>query len=258
MFLKEEFRLALEGLPQVVIEIREHQLVRSRGAELPKEQPLSREVGRERFGSSILQHPSNLFFERCGILEFALFGDAEEFFIRNAAPQEKGKSRCQFQVRDAMCGSHGKIGRVPLEAEHKFRIRENAAQSHLDAFVERSSVISSGLVKARQKRQIGFRDRPPKGAMRQVCQDLSRAGGLLTRIRGFADENSGPARCVSRSDDVVRSENFDTGQVRHRRIAELDSSLQVGRCGFEALNQIVNRCVGSQDETSPRWFVVLP
>src|SRR5882672_9680320 len=109
-----------------------------------------------------------------------------------------------------MCRSNGETGRVSLESEHKLRIREDPPQAHLDASIERSTIVASFLIEACKQRQIGLCDRPPKRAMGEVSQDLSCAGRLFTDIRGFADENSGAARCVSRPNDVVGSENFDS------------------------------------------------
>jgi hypothetical protein len=111
-------------------------------------------------------------------------------------------------------------------------------------------LIIAGSFKEGDTKQfkVGVGYRAAVRAMRNGRQDLFRTGRFLTGIRRFAREDAGAAWSIPWTDDVIRSENFDTRQMRNSRIAKLDASLKIGRRRFKSLDEIVHRCIGFQNE----------
>ena len=66
--VEEQLGLALEGLPQVVVEVGEDEQIGIPVAQLAQEQPLSGEVGDQRLRSRIGEHPPDLPLQDGGIL----------------------------------------------------------------------------------------------------------------------------------------------------------------------------------------------
>ena len=87
--LEQQFRFALECLPQIVVEIGIDQPVRVPVLQFAKEQPLARKVPDKRLRLRILQHPLDLALEHDGIFQFTVFGNRQKLFIRDAAPQKE-------------------------------------------------------------------------------------------------------------------------------------------------------------------------
>ena len=175
--VEQQLRLALEGLPQVVVEVGIHEHVGIPVSQLAQEQPLSREIADQRPRARILQHPPDLLLEHRGILELALLGGLQELLVGNAAPQEERQARRQLEVADAIRGARGNVRRIALEPEHEVRVRQNPAQRHLDALVE-VPALAAGAVEGQQRRDVGVGHRTPIRAARQRRNDLLRARGF--------------------------------------------------------------------------------
>ncbi len=93
---KEQFRLAPETLPQLVIPVGiEHSIGRSR-LQIPQVQQLIGEVFHESLRPGIGKHAPHLRLKRGWIVKFPLAGKVDQFVVRNAAPQEEGQTGGQF------------------------------------------------------------------------------------------------------------------------------------------------------------------
>src|ERR1700722_11887891 len=86
---KKQLRLAREGLPQIVVEIRKDVRVRSNPLQVPQLQPLPGEVADERVGARIGQHALDLLRQDPGPMKPLLTGHGQQLIVRNAAPQEE-------------------------------------------------------------------------------------------------------------------------------------------------------------------------
>ena len=85
--LEEQLRLAAHRATQVVVEVREEIAVRLHAADVAQLQPLAGEVGDQRTGLGIRQHPADLRIERG--LQPATFGAGQQRLVGNAAPEEE-------------------------------------------------------------------------------------------------------------------------------------------------------------------------
>ena len=81
--VEEEFGFPAEGLSQVVIEVREQIHNRLASPQGANAQPLTGEVGDQRFGLRILQHALDLLLQDRGILESPLCSHIDQFVVRN-------------------------------------------------------------------------------------------------------------------------------------------------------------------------------
>ena len=86
---EEQFGLALEGVAQIVIEIRKQIHDRLARFQRADAQPLAREVLDQRDGVRIGKHSTHLLLEHGGIFQLALYGDINQLIVGDAAPQEK-------------------------------------------------------------------------------------------------------------------------------------------------------------------------
>ena len=115
------------------------------GLELAQEQPLPGDVVHQRLSARIGQHPARLLLEHRGIGEPAGAGQLQQLIVRNAAPEEEGKSRRQLEIADPVHRASRQVGRLVFEAEDELRIDEHARQGVLDPGLE-ASKRSPGLV----------------------------------------------------------------------------------------------------------------
>src|SRR5579862_6918338 len=127
-----------------------------------------------------------------------------------------------------MRGARRQALRVSLDAEHKFRIGKNAAQSHLDPSIE-SAFIAPGLIEIEHHFQIAVAYRPPERTTRQPRDDLLGAGGFLTPLRWLATEDQFAAGRIAHAGGIERTRNAHPVQVRQRRIFLLDSNESIER-----------------------------
>src|SRR5262249_20424008 len=87
--LEEQQRLAFERRSQVVIELRKRVDVRRHPAQAADVQPLLAEVFDERARSPIREHAPDLMLEHLPVAQLTALRRGEQFFIRDAAPQEE-------------------------------------------------------------------------------------------------------------------------------------------------------------------------
>ena len=113
----EELGLLAQGLPEVVVEIREDAHVGRNRIQIPQVQPLRGEVGDEVLGSRIRQHAAHLALEHRRLVELAPRREIEQLIVRNAAPQEEGEARRQVQIADAIRRAGRDAGGITLDAE---------------------------------------------------------------------------------------------------------------------------------------------
>ena len=86
---EEELRLARERLLEIVIEVRKHRDVGRVQAYVSDQQPLTGKVADHGRRSRIGEHATYLPGQRLGIVQLAALGDAQQFLVRAAAPQEE-------------------------------------------------------------------------------------------------------------------------------------------------------------------------
>ncbi len=163
-----------------------------------------------------------------GILQLALFGETQEFVIRNAAPQEERQPRRQFQIRYAMsaCRPEYLQDRVRSEKQTADRTRSGESPSRCPCRNSRSCGLpdrSSTKVRC---------PRPKQAADTRGGPGLRRSSGHMPALRPLPPDGKrrcAAARCIARpGNGLVRSQNFDAGEMGDSRISELDTGLQIG------------------------------
>ncbi len=130
--LEEQLGLALEGLPQVVVEIRERGFVRQHALHVAQEQPLLGEIIHQRFGFRIGQHAPHFAIQHRRIFQLALRRHVQQLIVGNAAPQEKRKPRRQIQIAHVIEAAGRHARRIGLGAEQELRARKDQPQRVLD------------------------------------------------------------------------------------------------------------------------------
>ena len=179
---EQQLGLALEGLPEVVVEVREHAGVGNLRGKVPQIQPLPGEVGDERLRTGIGQQTPDLPLEHRRILQFPGDGQAEQLVVRDAAPEEERQPGRQLHVADPIGGIRRNALRIALDAEQEFRARKNGPERHLDAGVESSIGPSFGAslpVEVEGNLDVRAADRPPVRAAGQCRDDRLRAARFL-------------------------------------------------------------------------------
>ena len=100
---KKQLRLALQRLPQVVVEVGELVLAGHHVPQVAQMQPLPGEVADERRGARVGQHPpAPAARATAGSVEAPLPRRRQQLVVRHAAPQEERQARSQLQVADAV------------------------------------------------------------------------------------------------------------------------------------------------------------
>src|SRR5207244_13098328 len=121
-------RLALEGLTQIVVEVKEQFRTGSEARHVADVEPLAREVARQRIRERIGEHPRHLVFEYGRIVKRLLLRDAQELVIWDAAPQEERQTRSQLHVGNAIRHIKRLGLRLTPETEQTVLTHEDAAQ----------------------------------------------------------------------------------------------------------------------------------
>src|SRR5579883_759941 len=198
-----------EGLTQIVVEIREIDGIRNHAVQIAQVEPLSREIGDQRFGFRVRKHAASLPFEHEGITQLALACDAQKLVVGNAAPQKEGKARGQIEIADAMSRRRTGSIRVALGADKKFRACEEALESQLNAGVETLRLVA-GAVEGKQLREVAGRVRPAIGSVDQRGKDLGGARLFAGCVGRAADENPAAARSIAGTCGAERSGDSDS------------------------------------------------
>ena len=140
---EEQFRLAPETLPQLVVPVGIEHAVRRGRRQIPQVQqllrrsfpPARRIEDRRACAAPAARAPS-------GLLQPSLAGHVDQLVVRNAAPQEERQARGQFQVADAIGSPGGEIGRFLFGAHEKLRARQQPPKRQLDAVLERAGAAA--------------------------------------------------------------------------------------------------------------------
>ena len=111
-------------------------LHRNDGLEVAQEQPLAGEVGDERVGAPVGEHPPHLRAEHRGLAQLASLGGRQQLIVGNAAPQKERQPRRELEVADAIRRSGRGVRRIALDAEQELGADEQAPYRALDARVE--------------------------------------------------------------------------------------------------------------------------
>src|SRR5690606_2888286 len=96
--VEEQLRLALHGLRELRVEVRELERVGVDLLEVLKAQPLRGEARGERLGPRIREHAPRLGLQYRRIRQPALAREREKRVVRRATPQEERQSRGQVDV----------------------------------------------------------------------------------------------------------------------------------------------------------------
>ena len=193
----------------------------------------------------ILEHPPDLLFQNGVFVQLILAGQLQQLVVGDAAPQEERQARGQFQIGDAIDLAGGQIGRLGLAAEHKFGVRQDPAQRHLDPVVE-TAFIPSALVEAHQDFGVLIRQRPAERPAAQAVDDLARAGRFLAGAGGLAHENPAAGGGVAGSLGLIGAVDHELADVREEAVsgkpAGFDGAAQ------EVLVQVIpRRVIGRQE-----------
>ena len=255
----QQLRFLPERLPEVVVEIREDPHVGRDRIQVAQVEPLLGEVGNQVPRPRVGQHAPHLALEHRRFAEIAPRGGIQQLLVGNAAPEEEGETRRQFEIADAIRSACRPAGRLPFDAEQELGARQDRGQTHLDARLE-SVAGSRRAVQLERCLQIDIRDGPPIRPPHQRRQDPLGATVFFFLIRGplppgtslrsrgpsaprrSARKSSGPARehassagCVAGAHRVVRADDRDL--VDSRLDARMPVVIEVGlvrlTSGFE-------------------------
>ena len=135
--VEEQRRLFLHRLAKVVVEIGERFQIRSGALEIAQVQPLLGEVGDQRVGSRVRQHPLDLLLEHGRVFQFALRSQASA--VDRPEYCSRGRTTAATPARgrpaDRPC-SGARFGGSRLEAEQELRAREDELKRGFDAAIE--------------------------------------------------------------------------------------------------------------------------
>src|SRR5690606_16946495 len=98
--VEEELHLALERVPQVLVERRIETRIGIDRAQVAHGEPLEREARDERPRAGILEHAANLGFVDAGLAKPPLLREREQRIVRTAAPQEERQPPRELDVVD--------------------------------------------------------------------------------------------------------------------------------------------------------------
>src|SRR5437899_144805 len=137
-------------------------------------------------------------------MKLAPLGNGQQFVIRDAAPKEKRKARCQRKVADAIDAARLGGWRVLFNAEKKLGTDQDGAQGRFNARLE--TVFRLCLaIEVNRLPKVGAGHWTPVRAVHQSGKDPLGARILLAGIRGHAHEETAPAGRVSRTLRLVRA-----------------------------------------------------
>src|SRR6185312_17087394 len=85
----EQTQLFEEIVADVAVQVREDRRIGLNLRQLRHVQPLEGEVGGQRLGAGIGQHPMDLGLQNLRLVQLTLLGYAQQLLIRQAAPQEE-------------------------------------------------------------------------------------------------------------------------------------------------------------------------
>ncbi len=208
--VEQEGRFVLKSFAQRAVEA-EDVRVRSDRRDVADVQPLSSEVVHERLRPRIVQHALHLLLEGRGIAQAAVLREIEQPIVGDRAPEKERKPRRELDIADALHAAAG-VRRIVLDAEQEFRRHEERFERLLDPGVEVTR-MPAALVEREQRRDVGRRHRPAKGAMDKRRQDGARARRFVARGSWTAHENPFAARGVAAAGDGVRSADRDLGDL---------------------------------------------
>src|SRR6266851_3533618 len=89
-----------------------------------------------------------------------------------------------------------RLRRIALDPEEEFRVHQHPLQSGFYSILETAGAAPR-LVEAHQLFNVRVGDRAAESVVRGVGENVPRAGLLVVRGSGFADEDARPARRVA-------------------------------------------------------------
>jgi hypothetical protein len=87
--LEEELGFPPEGVPQILVEVREQPHVRRDRIEVAQVQPLRCEIRDQRFSARVREHATHLALENHRFAKPARDRQVQQLVVRDAAPQKK-------------------------------------------------------------------------------------------------------------------------------------------------------------------------
>ena len=211
--LEEQLGLALEALAQALVELGEDVRIGLLLREIAQVEPLPGEIRDQRFGARIVQHAPHLLVQHGGVLQLALLRQVQQLVVGNAAPQEEGEPRRQFQIADAIDAAGRAARRILLDAEEEVGRNQQRAQRLLDAEIE-IALRAAAAIKSQQRLEVGIGHRTAEGAAAHAGQNGAGARFLVLRGGRAAHKDPGAAGRVAGTRDVIRSGDRDAGRLR--------------------------------------------
>ena len=158
-------------------------------------------------------------------------GERQQFVVGPRIPEEEGKTRSQFKIRQCNFG----IGRsAPATQLHEWTDRGTRDCQHrrhdlLDSQIEAAVVFSAEFIERHEAIHIFRGHRTAEGPARQILGNLPRACGFarhsleaapsglaLRGCFGIADKDQGAARSSRNTGRVIRPDDFDAvAKTRH-------------------------------------------
>ena len=148
--------------------------------ELRHVEPLESKVTGQRLRAAIRKQTTHLRFEHRRVAQAMLLREPQQLCIGNAAPQEEGEPRGEFEIVDPIDVTGDNVAGRQLGAVQKIGARKNGGQRAPHAAFKITG-ITARRVEFLDRREFGFRDRPPESPLGQRHEDAIGTGLLLRR-----------------------------------------------------------------------------
>src|SRR5262249_22337115 len=99
-------------------------------------EPLSAEVFDQGGSLGVLQHPLDLSLANRAVAKHALFGQAEQLFVRHRTPQEIRKPRGNFPIVEHIAAVRAVRRSVRLDAEQEMWRHQSGLQANADGAIK--------------------------------------------------------------------------------------------------------------------------
>ena len=178
-------------------------------------------------------------------MQLILAGHLDQLIIRDAAPQEKGQSRREFQIGNPVGLAGSNVCGFALGPHQKLRAGENAPKGQLDAILK-CPFTTAFQIESLDPFHIRRRDRPPERPAHQRRKNLFRTGRFLFRAGRPAGIDLADAARIFRPRGRERS--LDLQLADRRMVLQLRNRIIFQRFPFVLADQVeAGPVVGRQE-----------
>ncbi len=130
--------------------------------------------------------------EHVGLVQLAGFGQAQQFVVGNAAPQEKRQPRSQFEIANPIGLARFDALRIALHAEQELRADQHRRQRHLDAGFKALRRVDGLAIELQRPLEVRARRRDGGRRAASAFDRISRAQASPS----FSPFGAGRRRCA--------------------------------------------------------------